>query len=123
MRGFGQWVKHGIAYPARIRKTGVMTTAEPATRPQPKLDPSWAEPLSGMFASPVMGNLRQFLLEEKAAGKRIFPKGSEYFRALDLTPLDNTVEPSRYPAMPRGATRRDRPPLSAFATCSIVKRD
>lgn len=88
MRGFGQWVKHGIAYPARIRKTGVMTTAEPATRPQPKLDPSWAEPLSGMFASPVMGNLRQFLLEEKAAGKRIFPKGSEYFRALDLTPLD-----------------------------------
>jgi uracil-DNA glycosylase len=25
---------------------------------------------------------------EGAAGKRIFPKGSEYFRALDLTPLD-----------------------------------
>lgn len=41
-----------------------------------------------MFASPVMSNLRAFLLAEKRAGKRIFPKGSEYFRALDLTPLD-----------------------------------
>jgi uracil-DNA glycosylase len=35
-----------------------------------------------------MGELRRFLLSEKEAGKRIFPKGSEYFRALDLTPLD-----------------------------------
>lgn len=41
-----------------------------------------------MFAGPVMGGLRQFLLDEKAAGKRVFPRGSEYFRALDLTPLD-----------------------------------
>ncbi len=63
-------------------------TAEPATRPAPKLDPSWAEPLGPMFASPEMSNLRAFLLEQKQAGKRIFPKGSEYFRALDLTPLD-----------------------------------
>ena len=65
-----------------------MTTAQAPARPQPKLDPSWAEPLADLFAGPVMGNLRQFLLAEKAAGKRIFPQGSEYFRALDLTPLE-----------------------------------
>ncbi len=59
-----------------------------AARPQPKLDPSWAVPLTEMFASPVMANLRQFLIAEKASGKRIFPKGGEYFHALDLTPLD-----------------------------------
>jgi uracil-DNA glycosylase len=31
--------------------------------------------------------LKSFLVAEKAGGKRIFPKGSDYFRALDLTPL------------------------------------
>ncbi len=65
-----------------------MTTADTETRPTPKLDPSWANPLADIFAGPVMSNLRAFLLAEKSQGKRIFPKGSEYFRALDLTPLD-----------------------------------
>jgi uracil-DNA glycosylase len=65
-----------------------MTDADTQTRPAPKLDASWAQPLVPMFASPVMGNLREFLVAEKAAGKRIFPRGSEYFRALDLTPHD-----------------------------------
>ena len=32
--------------------------------------------------------LRTRLRSEKAAGKRIFPAGSEWFRALDLTPLE-----------------------------------
>ena len=53
-----------------------------------KLDPSWKQHLAGEFASEHMATLREFLLQEKAAGKRIFPKGEEYFRALDLTPLD-----------------------------------
>ncbi|WP_242129719.1 uracil-DNA glycosylase [Sphingobium sp. Sx8-8] len=53
-----------------------------------RLDESWRAPLLGEFASPYMQGLKRFLEEEKAAGKRIFPKGSEYFRALDLTPLD-----------------------------------
>ncbi|PXA86082.1 uracil-DNA glycosylase [Nostoc sp. 3335mG] len=55
---------------------------------QVKLHESWREPLSGEFASPYMAALRDFLVAEKAAGKRIFPKGGEWFRALDLTPLD-----------------------------------
>ena len=53
-----------------------------------KLHESWRAPLAGAFASPGMAALKAFLLAEKAAGKAIFPKGSEWFRALDLTPLD-----------------------------------
>lgn len=54
-----------------------------------KLHPSWLEPLKGEFESTYMQTLRQFLVTEKQAGKRIFPKGNEWFRALDLTPLEN----------------------------------
>ena len=35
-----------------------------------------------------MADLKRFLLERKAAGARIFPPGSHWFRALDLTPPD-----------------------------------
>ena len=52
------------------------------------LHPSWLEPLRGEFAQAYMAELKRFLLTEKQQGKRIFPKGSEWFRALDLTPLD-----------------------------------
>ncbi|MEK6637223.1 MAG: uracil-DNA glycosylase [Pseudomonadota bacterium] len=53
-----------------------------------KLDESWRTPLTEALASPYMAALKTFLLSEKAKGKMIFPKGSEWFRALDLTPLD-----------------------------------
>jgi uracil-DNA glycosylase len=52
-----------------------------------RLDDSWKAALAGEFETPRMQALRQFLVAEKAAGKRIFPAGSEWFRALDLTPL------------------------------------
>ena len=61
-----------------------MATAAPTI----KLDESWRGPLADDFASPYMTALRQFLLAEREAGRRIFPKGHEWFRALDLTPLD-----------------------------------
>jgi uracil-DNA glycosylase len=51
-----------------------------------KLHPGWLERLSGEFAEPYMGDLKRFLVDEKANGKRIFPKGANWFRALDLTP-------------------------------------
>lgn len=53
-----------------------------------KLHESWKSHLADDLASQRMQSLRSFLLAERAAGKRIFPKGSEWFRALDLTPLD-----------------------------------
>src|SRR3546814_12331102 len=49
---------------------------------------SWRGPLATQFESPYMQALRDFLTTQKAQGKRIFPKGSEYFRAFDLTPLE-----------------------------------
>ncbi len=52
-----------------------------------KLHESWLGPLGAEFEQPYMHGLREFLLAEKAAGQRIFPKGGEWFRALDLTPL------------------------------------
>ncbi len=52
-----------------------------------RLSDEWKQALEGEFSSPYMHALKAFLTSEKGRGKTIFPKGSEYFRALDLTPL------------------------------------
>ncbi len=54
-----------------------------------KLHESWKTHLACDLASPRMQALRAFLIAERAAGRRIFPRPSEWFRALDLTPLDD----------------------------------
>lgn len=59
-----------------------------ATRADIKLHSSWLERLGGEFEQSYMAELKRFLLAEKQKGKRIFPKGSNWFRALDLTPLE-----------------------------------
>lgn len=52
----------------------------------------WREPLQPEFDADYMAALRQFLVAEKAAGKQIFPKSREWFRALELTaPADVRV--------------------------------
>jgi uracil-DNA glycosylase len=56
--------------------------------PDIQLHESWKAPLRPEFDADYMAQLRSFLVAEKAAGKRIFPKGAEWFRAMDLTPLD-----------------------------------
>jgi uracil-DNA glycosylase len=53
-----------------------------------KLHESWKGPLPPEFDAPYMAALRQFLVEQRGQGRRIFPAASEWFRALDLTPLD-----------------------------------
>lgn len=52
------------------------------------LHESWKAPLQPEFDAPYMAALKEFLVAEKAHGKRIFPKGSEWFHALDATPLE-----------------------------------
>ena len=54
-----------------------------------KLNQSWLDRLQGEFNAPYMQNLKQFLESERSAGKPIYPKGSEWFSALDQTPFDN----------------------------------
>jgi len=58
------------------------------TASEVKIGESWKAPLAAEFSDPYMADLKRFLLEQKQEGRRIFPKGAEYFRALDLTPLD-----------------------------------
>ena len=53
-----------------------------------QLDPGWLDELKGEFELPYMQALRQFLRQEKAKHKVIYPKGQEYFAALNFTPLD-----------------------------------
>lgn len=59
-----------------------------ATTDTIRLHPSWLGALGEEFAAPYMADLKRFLLAEREAGKRIFPRGRNWFRALDLTPLD-----------------------------------
>jgi uracil-DNA glycosylase len=53
-----------------------------------KLHFSWLEKLQPEFDAPYMLALKDFLAAERAAGKSIYPKASEWFAALNTTPLD-----------------------------------
>lgn len=54
-----------------------------------RLHPSWRERLAPELASPGMAALRAFLVNEKAAGKMIYPPGPLIFNALDRTPFES----------------------------------
>ncbi len=53
-----------------------------------ELHPSWKAVLGAEFDKPYMHNLREFLKQEKAAGKVIFPPGAQIFNAFNHTPFD-----------------------------------
>lgn len=53
-----------------------------------QLEPSWLAQLATEFERPYMAELRAFLRAEKQLGKRIFPRGGEFFNAFNHTPLD-----------------------------------
>lgn len=53
-----------------------------------RLHDSWKTPLLPVFESAAMQALNAFLRDDLAAGKRIYPRPSQWFRALDATPLD-----------------------------------
>ncbi len=50
--------------------------------------PSWQPWLQPEFDQPYMLSLKQFLQAEKAAHKVIYPHSSNWFHALEATPLD-----------------------------------
>ena len=54
-----------------------------------KIEQSWKEALAGEFGKPYFAELVNFLRQEKAAGKVIYPPGSQIFRAFDLTPVQD----------------------------------
>ncbi len=57
--------------------------------PEIKLDESWKSRIGDEFSKDYMQRLRAFLVQEKQDGKTIYPKGDEFFRAMDLTPFEN----------------------------------
>jgi uracil-DNA glycosylase len=64
-----------------------MSTAEPQRSVQ--LESSWQAVLQQEFSQPYMQKLREFLLQEKQAGKHIYPPGHLIFNALNSTPLQS----------------------------------
>ncbi len=53
------------------------------------LHDSWKTPLQPQFDAGYMAELKSFLSAERAAGKTIYPKGSEWFAALNATLPEN----------------------------------
>ena len=52
-----------------------------------RMDPTWYDALASELAAPYMRELMQYLASESKNGKVIYPGGSDYFQALNLTPL------------------------------------
>ena len=55
---------------------------------QVQLEPSWKAHILPEFSKPYMSELKAFLQAERDAKKRIYPRGSEFFAALNHTPFD-----------------------------------
>lgn len=53
-----------------------------------ELHSSWLNPLAAEFEAPYMQQLKKFLLQEKNAGKIIYPESKNIFNAFNSTPLD-----------------------------------
>ncbi len=60
-----------------------MSTARPI-----RLEPGWLAALAGEFEQDYMQQLRAFLQAERAAGKVIYPRPSQWFNAFNTTPLE-----------------------------------
>ena len=54
-----------------------------------KIEQSWKEALKAEFDKPYFDGLVNFLHEEKASGRKIFPPGRQIFNAFELTPVSN----------------------------------
>jgi uracil-DNA glycosylase len=53
-----------------------------------KIAPSWKTALQHEFEQPYFSEIVRFIKTEKAAGKTVYPPGSQIFHAFDATPLD-----------------------------------
>lgn len=67
-----------------------MTASNSTTEREVKLEEGWRAALAEEFASDYMRQLRQFLLQQKAAKKRIYPAGTDIFNALNSTAFSET---------------------------------
>ena len=54
-----------------------------------ELEHSWLSVLKDEFEKPYMVQLREFLKNEKLAGRKIYPRGADIFNAFEKTPFTN----------------------------------
>lgn len=54
-----------------------------------RIEESWKNALVEEFGKPYFESLVRFLHSEKTAGQKIYPPGSQIFRAFELTPIEN----------------------------------
>ena len=66
-----------------------MSSINTDTTGQLKIEASWKALLQDEFAKDYMQSLGQFLRDEKQQGKIIYPRASQFFSALNLTPFAN----------------------------------
>jgi len=59
------------------------------TAPRIQLEPGWKAVLEPELNSDYMQQLKAFLLQEKQAGKVVFPPGKQIFNAFNHTPFDH----------------------------------
>ncbi|OOQ59709.1 uracil-DNA glycosylase [Mucilaginibacter pedocola] len=53
-----------------------------------ELEASWMREIGDELNKPYMAQLKAFLMQEKAAGHKIYPKSAEIFNAFNKTPYD-----------------------------------
>lgn len=53
-----------------------------------KMEAGWKAALAGEFQQQYFAAIKAFLVQEKRAGKRIYPPGPQIFNAFDTTPFD-----------------------------------
>jgi uracil-DNA glycosylase len=63
-------------------------TLPPHQNPAGQLEASWQRVIGGEFDKPYMQALREFLRQEKARGKVIYPPGPLIFNAFNHTPFE-----------------------------------
>ena len=98
-----------------------------------QLAEDWKQALGNEFEQPYMQQLRSFLLEEKAAGKVIYPPGPLIFNAMNSTPLSkvkvviNGQDPYHGPGQAHGlcfsVQPGVRPPPSLQNIFKEIQRD
>ncbi|AMO56913.1 uracil-DNA glycosylase [Endozoicomonas montiporae] len=83
-----------------------------------RLESTWKAHLQDEFDKEYIQTLRAFLLAEKAAGKTIYPRGDEYFQALNLTPFEQVKvvilgqDPYHGPGQAHGLSFSVRPDIA-----------
>lgn len=63
--------------------------AHTPAEPQVKLPPGWMAAIGREFDKPYMKKLKEFLKQQKASGRTVYPKGADIFNALNTTAFED----------------------------------